>query len=321
MIQPPTAEPPPGVYPGVPFDEYLAWPHLNNSTLAKALLDDGTVSMKHLKAYLDGKIEEPASKDLDFGRAMHTRLLEPAKFAERHPVAGQCHAVLQSGESKGQPCSYQAIKRFDGHWYCGTHAPEWAERPPGTITALQADAIENLAAEIQQHPAVKLLKAQGGVERSFVWDQPVSYVAQGQERHAVIRMKGRVDKDIPQPKSIPPCCVDLKKVRRGKHCDAAFARSIEERHYDTQAALYLDGLKAADGIERQFVWLAIEDSWPHDVNCVQADTETLDMGRLKYRRLLALFAVATDTNQWPGAYPAIHRGGLPWWAKQRPEGT
>jgi len=317
MIEPPTADPQPGVYHAVPFDEYLGWPHLSNSVLSKALLDDGTISMRHLKAYLDGKIEEPASKDMDFGRAMHTRLLEPAAFAGRHPIAGQCQETLKSGKNKGQPCTYQGIEQFDGHWYCGTHAPDGAERPPGTITALQAEAIENLAAEIQQHPAVKLLKAQGGIEISFVWDQPVSYVVNGQERHAVIRMKGRVDKDIPQPKSIPPCCVDLKKVQRGKHTDLSFGRSIADRHYDTQAAIYVDGLKAVDGIERQFVWVAIEDSWPHDLNCIQADVETINTGRAKYTKLLSLYAAATDTGLWPGAYPTIHRGGLPWWAKKQ----
>lgn len=323
MIEPPTAEPPPGLYPGVDMPTYLSWPHVSNSLLCNALLNDGTVSMKHLKAYLDGGIKV-ASKDMALGQAIHTRLLEPSKFAERHPIAGQCQGVIKSGENKGQPCTYQGLAKWNGHWYCGVHAADGAETPPGTITTLEAALIEELVVEIQQHPAVKLLKAQGGVEVSFVWDQPVSYFVQGQERHAVIRMKGRVDKDIPQPKSIPPCCVDLKKVQRGQHTDTAFARSIKKYHYDTQAGLYVDGLRAVDGIERQFVWVVLEDARPFDLNCIQADVETIEAGRAKYNKLLSLYAAALDSNLWPGGYPNIHRGGLSWWDKQeyaQTEGT
>jgi hypothetical protein len=319
MIDPPTAEPQPGIYPGVPMPEYLAWPHVDNSLLGRALLDDGTVSMKHLKAFLDGKIEVTSSKDKDYGRAIHTRLLEPDKYAERHPVAGQCQAVLSSGENKGQVCVYNGSEKWDGQWYCGVHAPDGAERPDGTITSLEAALIEELVVEVQQHPAVKLLKAQGGVEVSFVWDQPVTYFVQGQERHAVIRMKGRTDKDISHPQTIPPCAVDLKKVQRGQHTDTAFARSIERWHYDTQAALYVDGLKTVDGIDRQFVWVVLEDGPPFDVNCVQADVETIEAGRKKYQKLLSLYAASLDTGLWPGGYPTIHRGGLSWWAKQQAE--
>ena len=319
MIDPPTAEPLPGLYPGVPKEDYLGWPHVNNSLLCEALLNDGTVSMKHLKACLDDG-GEVTSKDMAYGAAIHTRLLEPSKFVERHPIAGQCQATKQDGE----PCIFQGLVKWNGHWYCKVHAADGAEAPPGTITSLEAALIEELVVEIQQHPAVKLLKAQGGVEVSFIWDQPVSYFVQGQERHAVIRMKGRVDKDIPQPKSIPPCCVDLKKVQRGQHTDTVFARSIKKWHYDTQAGLYVDGLKAVDGIERQFVWVVLEDGRPFDLNCIQADVETLEAGRTKYRRLLSLYAAALDTGLWPGGYPNIHRGGLSWWDKHeyaQTEGT
>ncbi len=313
-----TTPPNPGIYEGIPFEQYLTWDCLNGSTLVKGLQRGHCVSAKHLHGYITGAIEDPESKDRAFGSAMHTRLLEPDKFAERHPIAGQCQAILKSGQRKGEQCQYQGIVRSDkGEWFCGTHGDESMETLPSTITSVQADKIEQLAKEIVNHPAVKLFHSQGGVEKSFVWDQPVTFWMDGKEIETTIRMKGRVDKDIDKPPSkVPPMIVDVKKVQRGCHTDEAFAREIDIWYYAPKAALYVDGLEILDGIKREFVWCAVEDSFPFDVNPIQADEETLEVGRFQYNELLSLYAKCQHTGYWPGVSAKVHRGGLPEYVKR-----
>lgn len=306
-----------GIYEAVPFDEYKAWDCLNGSTLVKGLQRGHCVSAKHLHGHITGALEQPESKDLAFGRAMHTRLLEPDQFEARHPIAGQCQAILKSGKNKGQQCQYQGVVRSDsGQWFCGTHSGD-LETPDGTITTAQAAQIEQLAKEIVNHPAVKLFRSQGGVEKSFIWDQPVTFWLDGKEHETVVRMKGRVDKDINRPKGkVPPMIVDVKKVQRGCHTDDAFAHEIDKWHYAPKAALYVDGLEPLDGIHREFVWCVVEDSFPFDVNPIQADEETLEIGRFQYNELLSLYAKCQHTGYWPGVSGKVHRGGLPEYVKR-----
>lgn len=311
--------PDPGIYEAIPFDEYVAWDCLNGSTLVKGLQRGHTVSAKHLHGYLTGELEDPESKDLAFGRAMHTRLLEPDRFEARHPVAGQCQAILKTGKNAGKQCQYQGVVKsiVDRQWFCGSHDAGANETPDGTITAIQAAQIEQLAKEIVKHPAVKLFRSQGGVEKSFVWDQPVTFWLDGGEYETLVRMKGRVDKDIDKPRGkVPPMIVDAKKVQRGCHTDDAFARQIAKLHYAPKAALYVDGLELADGLHREFVWCVVEDSFPFDVNPIQADEETLEIGRGQYNELLSLYAKCQHTGYWPGVSDKVHRGGLPEYVKR-----
>lgn len=314
--------PDPGIYPRIPFEEYASWPFMNMSTLSQGVLWDGTVSMKHLRAFLDGKIPRPVSKDLTLGSAIHTRLLEPEAFDARHPVKGQCAAVVQSGKNKGQTCRNAGLTRTaDGNWWCGVHPQAEAIEVEGSITAEECQRCHDLARSIQDHDAIRLFKAQGGVEVSFVVDWEVTYFLDGKEKMMPLRMKGRLDKDISAPKGIPPTIVDVKKVQVGSHTDKSVASAIEKWHYDMKAAFYLDGMEKLDGVRREFVWAVVEDDWPFDVNCVHADPETLDIGRIKYRELLAQYAAAFETNRWPGIHADVHRGGLSGWAKKQYEGT
>jgi len=313
------ATPSPGIYDAIPFDEYAGWDCLNGSTLTKGLQRGHCVSARHLHGYLVGELEDPESKDRAFGRAMHTRLLEPDKFEGRHPIAGQCQAVLKSGKNAGKQCQYQGAVRSiaDKQWFCGAHDTGANEIPDGTITSNQAARIEHLAREIVNHPAVKLFRSQGGVEKSFVWDQPVTFWLDGKEHETLVRMKGRVDKDIDKPRGkVPPMIVDVKKVQRGCHTDEAFGREIDKWHYAPKAALYVDGLELLDGVRREFVWCVVEDSFPFDVNCIQADEETLEIGRFQYNELLSLYARCQHTGYWPGVSGKVHRGGLPEYVKR-----
>ncbi len=61
-----------GIYYDIPFDEYLLWPVLSQSTLK-----EGRESMAHLKAAIDGERVKEVTDDMALGTAMHTAFLEP----------------------------------------------------------------------------------------------------------------------------------------------------------------------------------------------------------------------------------------------------
>lgn len=67
----------PGLYQTVPFDQYLQWPYLSQSTI-KA----GRHSMAHLRAALDEEKGEPTDA-MTLGSALHVAFLEPELMAER----------------------------------------------------------------------------------------------------------------------------------------------------------------------------------------------------------------------------------------------
>lgn len=71
----------PGLFPGVPFADYLQWPIPSQSTLKH-----GRESMAHLKAAMDGERFIEPTDDMILGTALHTACLEPSEAAERIAV-------------------------------------------------------------------------------------------------------------------------------------------------------------------------------------------------------------------------------------------
>ena len=68
---------PPGLYPNVPFAEYLRYEGLSQTTLKAGLR-----SPKHLR-HAATQAARPPSPAQILGEALHTRVLEPERFASR----------------------------------------------------------------------------------------------------------------------------------------------------------------------------------------------------------------------------------------------
>ena len=323
--------PTPGIHPDVHFSEYCKWPLMNGSTMSW-----GLTSMLHLWGAKTGNLYKK-TKALRVGRAMHSRFLEPEEYALL-PIATPCEARLgKSSKRWGEPCGKESSYLIGGEWFCGTHAPKKdSERkiarltesltnesqkadpnaaeiavikesiaaeqeliqPQDFLTVAEASNVEGAFRQVQDHSVIKMFQAKGGVETSLVWNI------------GDMLMKGRVDKDLPAPRGIHPVTVDLKKVARGRGTDWAFAKAVSEYHYDMKGALYVDGLYECDGIRRKFVWVVVEDEFPHAVNLIEMDRETLEIGRAKYRYVLRKYAECMKKDTWPGYATKIHFGGL-----------
>jgi len=72
------AVPEPGLHLDVPFETYLQWPFLSQSTLK-----EGRRSMAHLKAALDGERTKEPTDSMSLGSALHVAFLEPEMASER----------------------------------------------------------------------------------------------------------------------------------------------------------------------------------------------------------------------------------------------
>ncbi len=285
-----------GIHYDIPFKEYQEIDALNASRL-----EWGEYSMEHMKAAIDGKMHRD-SPAMTLGRAIHARLLEPDLYQKMFQVASPCEAVIKSGQRRGERCNNASTYYFDGQWFCGTHCKG---QSPAENVLSQADAntVEAIAEKVKQHKVIRLLRQRGGYEATAIWE------LEGE------RCKGRYDKLIPRTDKLPPVIIDLKKCRMGHARTDMFEKAIRDYRYDVKAAWYCDGLNKITGDPPLFVWIAVEDEYPHGLNVIQADRATINVGRIRYRKLFADYLRAKQSGQWQGYTNEIVVGGLPEYMK------
>lgn len=286
------------------FEEYLQTPGLNIGTLV-----NGLTSPQHLKAALDGRLKKD-SPALAFGRAMHARILEPDVYFKEFTVSPGCQAEIKSGASNGQACGNHATWLYQGQWLCGVHKPkalaDISAPEKNVLSEDEAARIEAIASAIKNHDVVKLLRQRGGFEVS------------AQFHMDGIQCKMRLDKFIPRTTtSLPPVVIDVKKVGLGKATDEEIGRSVVNYRYLEKAAWYVDGVRALVGEPATFVWIFVEDEYPHGIAVKQADAMDLAIGRANYREALQMYRHGMATGEWPGYSTRIGVGVAPEWYRRK----
>lgn len=245
----------PGVHRDVDFLTYQSWQAVNSGVVTW-----GTISMRHFQAALNGDISSDDTKSRKFGRAVHTRLLEPGRFRERVLIAQPCVAELKTGGRKGDACGRAGSRFLSDRWYCGTHAPAEALTPLDYLSAEEADRVETMAKSLHEHKAMSLLKADGWSEVSLIFDV------------CGVRMKGRIDRFSESSRFI----LDLKKCRVGygtmEHC----RKAIADYGYMRQMSIYRKGAEILCGFKPSCVWLFVEEGPPYEPQIVEAEEWELD---------------------------------------------
>jgi hypothetical protein len=95
------------------------------------------------------------------------------------------------------------------------------------------------------------------------------------------------------------CLVDLKTTSSFDSLDS-IQRTIVNRGYHWQAALYLDLWNAASGEKRtRFVFCFVEVDAPHETAWVEISENLLDIGRAGYMNAVAKWQTCIATNHWP----------------------
>lgn len=95
-----------------------------------------------------------------------------------------------------------------------------------------------------------------------------------------------------------PICVDLKTCACAE--TSAFMRDAMKFSYDIQASHYTKGLKATDGKDYTFVFVAQEKVKPYLVNIVQADDYFMQNGEETRKALLEQYKECVKRKEWPG---------------------
>jgi len=266
-----------GIHRGVPFDDYLAWDAVSNSSQGPMLR-----SPAHYLAALTA--EREPSDAMRFGSLLHCGALEPAEVAGRYAV---------------MPAYEKTIRRADGSEYKNPKATtayrdarDQFREDNADKEVVEQDQFDRVCGMIQALHANDAVREwfAGGVETevSLCWrDEPTGLLC-----------KARVDA-LPKTDRL----IDLKTTRDGQD----FAWSIYKFHYHRQAAFYGDGWHALTGERRAFCLVAMETEPPFAVRAAPVGDETVDAGRVEYRRLLGRIAECRASDDWPG-YPAPSEG-------------
>lgn len=281
--------PGPGIYRDVAFDEYRAWPHINNSTLTA-----GRRSMRHLRHALTATSEPTPA--MEFGTLCHAAILEPKLLHSRYCVMPD----LTAGIVRPDGTAYDNVRATKAY---KDKVAEWERmetRIP--ISQEQMTAVASVIESVQSHPRARDWLGLGetdrpAVEVCLVWD----------DAESGLRCKARLDALWPTRRLIP----DVKTTS-----DAlAFDKSIATYGYHRQAAFYAMGAAALCGghpADWAFGLIAVETSEPYGMRCGLMSVSALLQGRHEVRDLLAQYAAAKAANKWPG-YTDPDEWTLPGW--------
>lgn len=247
---------------------------------SKSALDLVRRSPAHYYAWVRGEIDDEDSPALAFGRAFHTALLEPEKYARRYIV-----------EPDFGDCRFKENKARRDEW-----RREAAGRVP--VDASDARRIERMVEAVRRHPRARNLIAGGQPEVTVKWiDEATS-----------LTCKGRVDYYRPDLRLI----VDAKTALDAS--PGAFRKSCASYGYGRQEAMYRAGFAAIGKPVEHFVFLAVEKEPPYQVGLYNLTPESVARGHESIRRDMETLAECIRTNRWPGYSEEIVELELPPWA-------
>jgi hypothetical protein len=262
--------PAPGIYEAVPFDVYLTWDAVSNSSL-------NGIEKSPLHYKFAPPVEE--TPPMRFGTFCHQGRLEPSAVFRNYVVMPDLTKgiLTKSGEPAKTPKATDEYKQRVERWE--------ADNADGKIIVLQEEfeAMTGVVAALDRNElAHKWFAADGPAEVSIVWDDPDTGV----------RCKGRLDKLA----LIIQMIADLKTTR---DC-LWFSKQIADRKYYRQSAMYIDGVMVLTGEVCRFGIVAVENVQPFGVMAAPLAESAVELGREEYKAALRQIAAARQSNVWPG---------------------
>ena len=265
----------PGLYRGVPIDEYHASSAISNSGLSLV----NRSPWLYWSRTLDPTRPPPLEKAGQFeGELLHCALLEPDQFDLRYVVGPSVHRGTKTWKE-----------------WCAAHT----DRHP-----IQGDQRETAFAQADSARKIKDVAdavSHGDREVSVFWNDPLTGVL------------CRCRPDFVHEASRGVVLVDAKTYSNADPED--FARQCARKGYHRQAAFYTDGYTACTGREvLAFIFVVIETEWPYAASAVMLDKASMHAGRVLYRRNLNRYADCLKNNTWPSYSSAIELVSLPHYA-------
>jgi hypothetical protein len=144
-------------YTIIPADQYAAHPGITKSAICAAMIDQGTVSMAHMRAEMLRDRADAGTKAMQAGTLAHMALLEPGAMLSR--------CALWEGESK--------------------RGKEWTafkEENEGRLIVTLADIarVTDMSTALRAHPLARGLVGRiEHAERAIGWEDPLYGAAKG----------------------------------------------------------------------------------------------------------------------------------------------
>lgn len=279
----------PGIYDDMPFETYRRI-DAANATFLKNL---AKLSPAHAEFNRANPGETTPAKA--FGVAYHHAIFQPEVFDRTYTIAGECTAILQSGNRKGLACGNEGnVMAAGGAWRCGVHG-KGVSLPEGInvlsaehatkIPAMRKMLLDNSAARARLYGLEKMK-----CETVVVWEDASGLLCKARLDEWGVYDNGWVIND-------------LKTVgQEGGASPTGFAKVIADLFYHVQAAFYLDGLSVALGGEvvENFAFLAQETTAPFVSGVYKLHQEDIALGRNTYRACLEIYAKCKKAGVWPG---------------------
>lgn len=267
---------PPSRHGAVPGFRRLSWAEYAASpALSRSVLDKIRVSPQHLQHYL-------AHGDEDT-----TALVEGRVF----------HAVVEKALT-GRDVVSERVAVWEGERRAGKvwDAFEIANADRDIVRASDMERISRMAGAVLNHPLARRLLNGSTIEAAAFWKDERT----GVECKALI--------DVVHGLML----YDLKTTSDISY--EAFARSAFNFGYFRQAAFYLEGARAATGVNfLGFGNIVVEKTAPYAVQVFHFDDAALKRGAAENRSNLNLYAACKASNTWPGpAGDEPQTLSLPW---------
>jgi exodeoxyribonuclease VIII len=201
------------------------------------------------------------TKAMQFGRAVHARLLKPDSFSDEYAAAPECDRRTKEGK---------AI---------------WNELMETGKEIISSDDMNAILAMEKEFNAVRSTLFDMkfiGTEVPLFWT----------DDETGVDCKGRLDAITDE------YVIDYKTTTDAS--TGAFHREALRYGYDLQAAMYMDAARANGYNPKGFVFIVQEKNAPYLINIIRAGDAFLDRGRWLMRDLLMKYKECRDSDKWPG---------------------
>lgn len=277
----------PGVYPDIPNSEYHG----------REICDGPSISASGIKAILEcprkywwnsplnpNRPRKKATRPQALGSAVHCLLLTPGLWADEFHVVPDGFSAAHHKKWHSLMPAYEAA----------------IEAGKEVLTQAQADAAMRMVDALQADPVARMALVDGRAEATLAW----------RDEETGVWVRCRPDWLPNNPTFVP----DLKKVRDAS--PDGFARAVRDYGYHVQAAVYMEGIEKALGVQvDDFFFLTVEEEPPHVVQAHRLSDSYLEAGRILFRQGLRRFADCLAADKWPGYADDVSEIDCPKWLK------
>lgn len=271
----------PGIYHDMENEDYHSQKHaVSNSGLGDIIKSPYHYWAKHLNP---SRPPEPARAGQLEGTLAHCAILEPDEFMKRYAVGPDVSKATKAWKEAVAAESRELIK------------------PVQYETAMRQAEQVMLIPEIAEH------LSHGMPEVS----------AFGVDEETGIMCRVRPDW-VSELGGNSVTLLDVKTYSDAS--PAEFARQVTRKGYHRQDAMYSDIYSVAAGVDvEDFLFLAVESTYPYAASVCRLDMDSANAGFIEYRDALYKYAECAKADYWPGYGEDITEIRMPNWALAKAE--